>query len=470
MTSIMTRGTASRKTALSALLLFSACLVVSEHARGQQVAGAITGKVTDPSGSPIAGAKVTVRDAARGTEWTTETNAEGLCNLPRIPVGSYDVRVEIAGFQSAVHPPVGLSLNQTVRVDFPMKLGEITQTVEVAGEPPLLDRDTSQLGTVIDSNTHESLPLATRNYIQLTLLAPGAIHPDPSTVTNGTTTGSFNSGRPFVNGNREQANNFFLDGIDNNQVMDNMLGYTPSVDAIQEFTMITNNAPADIGNFQGAIVSTTIKSGTNTLQGSIFEFFRNDVLNANDWASNWSGGERSKMRWNMFGGTIGGPIKKDKLFFFGDYQGQRYSFPASTGPMTVFTEAERRGDFSQLLVEKGIQLYDPDPNHYVPDPAQPGKMLRTPFVNNQIPLDRINIAARNLFASSLYPLPINGQLTYNYNNTSGNAINTDQFDINLTNSPNFYMPYEATTLGASLGRITYAKGPRNIQFALKVHF
>jgi hypothetical protein len=102
------------------------------------------------------------------------------------------------------------------------------------------------------------------------------------------------------------------------------------------------------------------------------------------------------MRWNMFGGTIGEPIKKDKLFFFGDYQGQRFANPASTGAITVFTEAERRGDFSQLLKENGIQLYDPDPNHYIPDPSQPAQMMRAPFLNNQIPIDRINPVARNL--------------------------------------------------------------------------
>jgi len=244
-------------------------------------------------------------------------------------------------------------------------------------------------------------------------------------------TGSFSSGRPYVNGNREQANNFLLDGLDNNQVSDNLVGYTPSVDAIQEFSMTTNNAPAEFGNFQGAIISTTIKSGTNRLRGNIFEFFRNDVLNANDWASNWSGGQKSKMRWNMFGGTIGDPILKNRLFFFGDYQGQRYAFPSTTGPMTVFTEAERRGDFSQLLAEQGIQLYDPDPARYIPDPSQEGKMVRAPFLNNQIPAERIDPAARNLFASPQYPLPINDQLTNNYLNTGRSSIDRDQFDVKL---------------------------------------
>jgi hypothetical protein len=410
------------------------------------VTAAITGKVTDPSDSPIGGAKVGAKDIARGMDWTTTTNLEGFYSLPLVPVGKYEVRVEMAGFQTVVHPPFELILNQTARLDFRMQLGVINQTVEVQEPAPLLGTDSMQLGAVIESTTNEALPLATRNYIQLTLLVPGTVHPDPSAFTNGTGTGSTSSGRPYVNGNREQANNFLLDGVDNNQVSDNLVAYMPSVDAIQEFNMITNNAPAEYGNFQGGIISATIKSGTNRWQGSLFEFFRNDVLNANRWESNWSCAPAScpkdKMRWNMFGGTIGGPIKTDKLFFFGDYQGQRYSFPASTSPVTVLTEAERRGDFSQLLNERGIQLYDPDPAHYVPDPVHPGQMARAAFLNNQIPIDRTNLVALNLFASSLYPLPINDQLTNNYVNTTRSSIDGDQFDIkldaNLTEKDRFF--------------------------------
>ena len=425
---------------LSALLFLAIFLTIPELAQGQQVTAAITGKITDPSEAAIVGARVEAKDIARGTVWTTETNVEGFYSLPRIPVGRYEVRVEMAGFQTAMHPPFELVLNQTARLDFRMQMGVISQTVEVQGAALLLNTDSMQLGAVIDSTTNEALPLATRDYIQLTLLVPGTVHPDPSAFTNGTGTAGTgitwpSSGRPYVNGNREQANNFLLDGIDNNQVSDNLVGYMPSVDAIQEFNMITNNAPAEFGNFQGGIISATIKSGTNRWHGSLFEFFRNDVLNANRWESNWSCGPEScpkdKMRWNMFGGTIGGPIERDKLFLFGDYQGQRYAFPASTSAVTVFTAAERRGDFSQLLNERGIQLYDPDPAHYIADPDHPGQMMRAPFLNNQIPIERVNPVARNLYASPLYPLPMNDQLLNNSLNTNRSAINGDQFDIKL---------------------------------------
>src|SRR5206468_7959480 len=139
----------------------------------------------------------------------------------------------------------------------------------------------------------------------------------------GNNTADFSSGRPLINGNREQANNFLLDGMDNNQVSDNLLGYTPSPDAIQEFNLITSNAPAEFGNYQGGIVNATIKSGTNSFHGDLWEFFRNDKLNANSWENKFVPGSelpRPKLRWNMFGGTVGGPIIKNKLFFFFDLQ------------------------------------------------------------------------------------------------------------------------------------------------------
>ena len=210
------------------------------------------------------------------------------------------------------------------------------------------------VGTIINSKTNDALPLATRNYVQLTLLAPGSVHPDPSTMTNGSATGG--GGRPYVNGNREQANNFLLDGLDNNQVSDNLVGYAPSVDAIAEFNMITNNASAEFGNFMGGIISTTIKSGTNQFHGDAFEFFRNDMLNANSWGNNWSGVPRSECAGTCSVATLGGPIKKDKLFFFVDYQGQRLNFPNSTGTISVLTAAERQGDFSELLATRNSTL------------------------------------------------------------------------------------------------------------------
>ncbi len=202
------------------------------------------------------------------------------------------------------------------------------------------------------------MPLATRNYVQLTLLAAGTVHPDTSLFTSAQTPA--NAGRPYVNGNREQENNFILDGMDNNQVSDNLVGYAPSVDAIQEFNEITSNAPAEFGNYMGGIVSTSIKSGTNQFHGDAFEFFRNNVLNANQWSNNFTDSPRAALRWNEFGGVLGGPIKKDKIFFFVDYQGQRFDNPNTTGAVSLLTAQERAGNFSAFLQQATpIQLYNP---------------------------------------------------------------------------------------------------------------
>src|SRR5437764_10413177 len=335
------------------LLLLVAIVGSLAPLSAQEITAAIVGTVVDPSGAPINGASVSATDSERGTVWTAKTNDAGVYNLPRVPVGNYSVKVSAPGFQTAVHPSFTLVLNQTARVDIQMKMGQVSETVEVSGSAPLLRTETGQLDTVIDSRTNVALPLATRNYIQLTLLAPGSIHPDPSTLTS--PQNIFSAGRPYINGNREQANNFLLDGMDNNQVSDNLVGFTPSVDAIQEFNLITQNASAEFGNFQGGIVSTSIKSGTNSLHGDDIEFFRNDVLNAGNWADTFQGFPKPALRWNMFGATFGGPIVKNKLFFFVDYQGQRFDHPASSTPLTVFTAAERQGDFSQLLTEQSIQ-------------------------------------------------------------------------------------------------------------------
>jgi len=300
----------------------------SQFACSQEVTAAIVGTVADPSGAPIKGAKVTATDTQRGTSYAGETNDSGAYNITRLPVGTYDLKVAAAGFQTAVHAAFTLVLNQTARVDVQMKVGQVSETVDVTGSAPILQTERAEVSTVIDAQTNDRLPLATRNYVQLTLLAPGAVSPNPNGFNNGDNTAS--GARPYINGNREQANNFVLDGMDNNQVSDNLLGFTPTPDAIQEFNLITQNASAEFGNFQGGIVSATIKSGTNAFHGDIWEYFRNDKLNSNSWENRFNESPRNLLRWNMFGGTVGGPIVKNKLFFFFDYQGQRFDHPSST--------------------------------------------------------------------------------------------------------------------------------------------
>jgi len=373
----------------------------------------------DPSGAAVANAKVTATSVERGTAYPSTTNADGYYNLPFLPVGMYNVKVENPGFQTATQSNIVLQLNQVAKLDFQLQVGNVETTVEVTAAAPVLQTESTLLGQVIDSRTNTTLPLATRNYVQLTLLAPGSTHPDPSSFTNGQTTAS--SGRPYVNGNREQANNFILDGLDNNQVSDNLVGYAPSVDAIQEFNEITQNAPAEFGNFMGGIISTTIKSGTNQYHGDVFEFLRNDKLNANSWSNNFEGSPRAKLRWNEFGGTFGGPIKKDKLFFFVDYQGQRFDTPTSIGATSLMTAAERSGNFSALL--PGVQLYNP---------FNVVGGQRQPFAGNIIPASLLNPVSQKIVSdTTAYPLPTGSGLINNYLYASHTYINGDQGDAKV---------------------------------------
>jgi Carboxypeptidase regulatory-like domain len=417
----------------------------ASSAFAQEVTASITGTVTDQSGAAVPGATVTAKSVERGLVYTAVTNDSGLYRVAQLPVGTYEVKVEKPGFASASIPPFVLTLNQIARIDIGMKVGQVSETVEVTGTAPVLETDVTQVDTVINSATNDNLPLASRNYVQLTLLTPGAVTTNPASFTSGNNT-DFYSGRPLINGNREQANNFLLDGMDNNQVSDNLLGYTPAPDAIQEFNLITSNAPAEFGNFQGGIVNTTIKSGTNQYHGDAWEFFRNDVLNANSWANRVHQPAplpKDKLRWNMFGATFGGPIIKNKLFFFADYQGQRFNIPSSSIANTVFTTAERNGDFGDicssgfdsagLCTGKG-QLYNPCASFSAPcTPSSPAAANRSlnPFPFNRIPAAMVSTVANNLFGSPLYPTAIGTGVQQNAINTKASALKVDQGDLKI---------------------------------------
>ena len=448
--------------ALSLLLGLTALMPLT---RGQEVSAGITGTVNDPSGAPIPGAKITATDANRGTVWNVTSNDVGVYNLTRLPVGTYTLKVSASGFQSTVYPPFALVLNQTARVDVQMKVGQVSQTVEVTAAAPVLKTDTTEIDTVIDAKTNDNLPLATRNPVQLTLLAPGAVTVDVHSLNLGSNTAE-GGGRPYINGNREQANNFLLDGIDNNQTSENRLGLTPSPDAIEEFNLITQNASAEFGNFQGGIVNTTLKSGTNAYHGDIFEFFRNDALNANKW-ENGLGRDtptgvlpKPALRWNMYGATFGGPIIKSKIFFFADYQGGRLDYPPTSNcnsggntsgaaTCTVLTPLEAGGNFAALL-PLGVQLFNPcaagtgvngSPCTLLPAAS------RTPFTGNIIPSNMLNPAFTKLVSSNLYPIS-----SVDAGNGFGKAIdlygqqyNSDQgdlkLDFNLSNRDRVFARY-----------------------------
>jgi hypothetical protein len=402
---------------LNLTLLFAAaatCLTLATAlpASAQQASGAITGTVLDPLDAAIPNATVTVRDLDRGTTWTTKTSNAGIYEFPQIPVGNVELNVKAPGFTTAHRNSFTLVLNQVARVDFRLKVGDVTSTVEVSDAPPLLQTASTDVSTLIDAKAATLLPLATRDTNQLTLLAPGVVSPNIFAFQSSQTT--FGTGRPYVNGAREQDNNFSLDGMDVNQADNNDVAYVPSPDALEEFNVITSNAPADFGNYIGGVIVQSLKSGTNQFHGSVFEFFRNTDLNANTWqnkANAFITGPnpgsllpRPILQWNEFGATFGGPIIKNKLFFFADFQGEINNTPGTSQTNTPIPTQYLSGNFANLCTSQGatfvngvcsnlaLQLYMPASG------VVPGS--RTPYLNNQVPVS--SKVASAIVASPLF--------------------------------------------------------------------
>src|SRR5204862_3713990 len=261
---------------------------------------------------------------------------------------------------------------QVVRLDFKLELGAVEETVQVTSETPVMQTETATVGSVISGTTLSALPLNGRNTGQLSLLLPGVVSPNPSTFTN---IRNFGGGRPYVNGNREQTNNYTIDGVDMNESIDNLVAYQPSPDALAQISVETNNYAADTGNVAGAVISNVIKSGSNRFKGNLFEFYRNSAMDANSWANNRSSAAKPKRRQDIYGGTLGGPLAKNKLFFFGNYQGTRFDAPGSE-TASVAPAAWRLGDLSSVTAP----IRDP--------------LTGLAFAANQIPAGRISPIAR----------------------------------------------------------------------------
>jgi hypothetical protein len=381
--------------------------------RAQQTAGSITGLVADASGSAIPNATVTVRDVDRNTTWVTTTTGSGLYDFPTIPVGRVEVKVDAPGFATEVRSAFTLILNQVARVDFRLTLGRVSTSVTVTDAPPLLQTGSTEIGTLIDSSAASSLPLATRDTNQLTLLAPGVVSPNIFAFESSQNT--FGTGRPYVNGAREQDNNFSLDGMDINQPDNNDVAYVPSPDALQEFNIMTSNAPADFGNYIGGVIVETLRSGTNEFHGGAYEYIRNTDLDANTWqdkANAFVSGSgtasalpRPVLQWNNFGGMVGGPIIRNKLFFFADESNEIFNTPRTGQTNTVIPQAAfLTGNFGALCTSQGAsfvsgvctnvlyQLYQPAAG------TAPGS--RQPYANNQVPIS--SKVASALVGSSLF--------------------------------------------------------------------
>ena len=346
----------------SVVLILVLCL--AGIAFGQSSAGAIQGTVTDSQGAVIADASVTITNQGTGRVVTVKTSSDGLFSAPTLDPGQYKVEVDQPNFQKMVQD-VTLQTAQVLNLPIALQLGSVSQTVEVTAATPIIDTSTSGIGDIIIGQQLTDLPLNGRNFTALATLTPGVTRGQPGNQQ----TGQGNQAETFryaesgggaisANGVRVQANNFLFDGIDNNESLVNTIVFFVNPDAIQEFRVDTNVAPAEYGRAGGSVINATYKSGTNEYHGDVFWQIRNNAVDANP--NYFSGAPQTAFRRNQFGFAAGGPIIKNKLFIFGDYQGVRQSRPLLDGPITVPTALERTGDFSELLgASPHIQLYYP---------------------------------------------------------------------------------------------------------------
>ena len=316
--------------------------------------GSLVGTVKDPSGATLPGVTVTATNADTAVATSVKTEADGNYVITPLKIGRYSVSVEASGFQREVRKDIVLDVQQTIRLDFSLKVGAVSETMEVSGAPPLLETESASLGDVVTAETVEELPLNGRRYTDLAELTSGVAKVIEGPVNGGSTPTNGNAGGSFaVNGTRGDQNNFILDGIDNNSNDNGDVAVLSSVDSIAEFKIETSNYSPEFGRSGGAVINATTKSGTNKFHGSAWEFLRNDALDASQYGFG-SVLTKAPYKQNQFGATFGGPIKRDKAFFFVDYEGTRIH-QAQSDIVTVPTDGtngtsnERNGDFSGIL-------------------------------------------------------------------------------------------------------------------------
>ena len=394
------------------VLMFTLTFSASVSVLAQQDAATIVGEVTDPSRGVIPKAVITVTNTATGITTTTETNERGLYNVPGLRPGEYVMVVEAPGFTRFVRTGLTLQVAQVLQLDASLQTGSISESVEVTGAAPMLETQTSSRGLVIDERKIHDLPLNGRDYNQLALLSPGVL-PGTPRLASVNFKGVLN-----VNGNRTFNNVFLLDGVDNISYSNSFRGENvqlvqPSIEALQEFKIQTNAYSAEYGRSSGAVVNATIKSGTNQIHGSVFEFLRDDALDSNNYFSKLLGAPKPKRKRNQFGGAIGGPLVRNRTFWFADYEGLR---DQEGIPRTrlVPTAAEKAGLFSSA----------------VNDPFAPG---RPEFARNAagqwvIPRDRWDPVAAKVVA--LIPDP-NVPGSTIYASTPVTETRQDQFDVRI---------------------------------------
>jgi hypothetical protein len=318
---------------LAALVILSGSAVFA-----QSTGGRIRGTITDTSGGAVVAAKVQLVNEATNVTRESETSSTGEYLFLETPVGTYSVQIQQPGFKKFLRKGVEVHLNEVLNIDVVLQVGGAEQVVEVTGEPPVVDTTSTQLGAVVNSRDATQLPLNQRDVYQLLQLQPGV----QSQLGNDLFYGSDKAGVVTVNGGRGRSNNYSVNGGDGNDLFANLPAVQPSADSIEEFRVITNNFDAEYGRNSGSVINVVTKSGTNDWHGSAFEFFRNKVLNAKGFYDP----VKPDSIQNQFGGTFGGPIKKDKTFFFASYEGRRIKKGKSSNPVPLPTAANQAGDFS----------------------------------------------------------------------------------------------------------------------------
>ena len=424
----MIKPSAFRNLALVILML---CTL---HLHSQTITAGVNGTVTDASGAVVPNVKVTATNTATNVSIDTVTNRDGVYIIRNLQIGQYKLILGATGFAAQTLGPFTLESGQDAKLDTKLGVEGSNQNVSVTSElVPLLNTENSTLGATLDTNAVNSIPLISRNFTELTLFVPGAITGTPASFTGSNAIERNGNGTlASQNGARQEANNYLLEGVDINETINNGIGYNPSPDAIGQIRVISSNAPAEFGNVGGGDVITLLKSGTNGFHGSAFGYLSDYVMDANSWANKNFATSASFLpitpyTQTIFGGTFGGPIKKDKLFFFVDYEGIRYH-SAPTGTVSVLTAKMRNGDFSELLdptlSSKPIQLYNTQAA------GQPA------YNQNQLGATTNPIAAYLFAHPQYYPLPnhVASAGTVIGNNYAGQSkINryNDQFDAKI---------------------------------------
>jgi hypothetical protein len=405
--------------------LISAVLVLSITGmlRAQDTAS-IVGTVTDASGAAVADARVTLINAATQFTRTLATNSDGQYVASAIPPGEYEVRVEKQGFQKLARTGIRLTTASKLNVDLQLIVGSQTETVSVTATAPLLQSQSAEVSSLVDSRQMVTLPLVSRDFTDLVLLTPGAHAGSASNLGEGGSPYAMRGGANYsVNGALAAGNSYLVDGVYNRNLWLNTLVMVPVVDAIQEYRVMTSNYTAEYGESAGAITEVATKAGSNVFHGDVWEFLRNDKLNANTFFNNRGGLARPGFRRNEFGAAAGGPLVRNKTFFFGDYQGIRLTQPqtsTSTIPSLAQQQMVETGNFSAL----GTTIYNP-----YSTVIQNGARVRVPFANNRIPGNLLDPAAVGIFR--LLPAPTSAGATNNYVFNPALTQRTDQFDVRL---------------------------------------